>query len=529
MSQALRFGAILSALMIGFAGVGYRLISLAIEGENRPRLAVSAPVSESLNRPAILDRHGNILAIDILLPSLFADPSRMVDRRDAIDRLRPVLPPADAQRLEQRLANPNTRFTWISRKVSTALLERVRELGIPSVDHRWETKRTYPAGTIAGHVIGAVDIENRGISGLERHLDSISGQRIARDEGAGARPPLRASLSIAVQHATEEVLAAAVRRYHARAASAVILDSETGEVYASASWPEVDPAFPETWIVDGPIDHAGGGVFELGSIYKVLTIAMGLERGDVTIETAVDAHIPIELPGVRLADRATPNPLSVRDVMLRSSNVGAARIALEAGAEAHFAFLAKLRMAGPIETELGLMPKPIYPRPWRSPESVMASFGYGLAVAPIQFAAAVATLVNGGYLVTPTFVAEGGTPRAARKQVLDPEVSRTMRSLFRDTVRHGTGRLAGVPGYDLGGKTGTAQILGPNGRRGPEVLSSFVAVLPADAPRLITLVTLHAPQATTGTGATANAADTAAPVTAELIARIAPQLGVLPQ
>ncbi|MEM1307704.1 MAG: penicillin-binding transpeptidase domain-containing protein, partial [Pseudomonadota bacterium] len=329
---AVRVALVCLCLFVGLAIVTGQLVRLAILGQTPTRVAVSAPISESFARPSILDRNGRPLAIDVLLPSITADPAHILDVDEAVARLGTVLSPADMSGLREKLANRSSRFAWVARKVSTALAERINNLGLPGITFRWETKRTYPQGTLAGHVLGAVNADNKGVAGLERHLDHARGLRHADRLGLSDRPALRTTLDIGVQHATEQELLQAVADFAAEGGAALIMDAETGAIRAAASVPTVDPAFPETWVTDGPVDRVQAGSYELGSVMKIATVAMALDTNIAGLDTLVAAHEPLAVGSTTFSDGpARRAPLTVADVFLKSSNVGVGRLARAVG------------------------------------------------------------------------------------------------------------------------------------------------------------------------------------------------------
>ena len=342
---------------------------------------------------------------------------------------------------------------------------------------------------------------------------------------------MRLSLDVGVQHALADELKQACVRYSASAAAGIVLEADSGEILGAASLPEADPARPSDWLDDQRADRLAGGTFELGSIFKLLTVAMALEAGIADLDRIYDVREPLVAgPYVIKDPYPQGRPLSVREIFLHSSNVGAGMLALEAGAERQRAFLERLGLTEPQRTEAGPMAAPQLPKHWGRIETITVGYGHGLAVAPLQFAAAVASLVNGGVKVTPTLLA-GSLAAARPERVVSVATSAKLREVMRLNVTNaqGTGRHADAEGYRVGGKTGTAEMAGRGGYREKSVIASFAGAFPMDAPRYVVLVLLFEPQSGEGRGQHITAGVNAAPTTARIVERIAPLLSVLPR
>jgi cell division protein FtsI (penicillin-binding protein 3) len=386
-------------------------------------------------------------------------------------------------------------------------------------------------GALSGHIVGDVNVDHRGIGGIERGLDEAPDRQTL--PAAGQPPPVRLALDIGVQHAVAAELDAAMQRYGAVAAAGLVLDAESGEVMCAVSLPEVEPARASDWLDPQRADRVMGGTFELGSIFKTLTVALALDAGTADLEKVYDVRQPLLAPPYTITDlHPQGRPLSVRDIFLHSSNVGAGMMALEVGGERQRAFLDRLGLLQPLRTEAGTVAAPLLPRSWGRSETITIGYGYGLALAPLQFAAAFASLVNGGRRVIPTFLQRAAGDNAVGEKIVAGQISGKIREVLRLNVTSsaGTGRRADAAGYRVGGKTGTAEMPGRAGYRAQAVIVSFVAAFPMDAPRYVTLVTFFEPQiGDGGVHEHVTAGITAAPVTARIVARIAPLLGVLPR
>ncbi len=531
-SIRLRLLAVAAGLAVATLAVTAQLVRLGTASLGETRSASAEPVSRTFARPDIVDRNGHIVATDVASNSLFADPALILDRDEVAEQLSRTLPGLDADDLRAQLADRTRRFIWIRRGLAPVEAQRVHDLGLPGLAFRREPKRVYPSGALLGHVVGQVDPDNRGIAGIERHIDEAVGVEPVHGAVPSDAASVRLSIDLGVQHAVSAELAAAAERYRASGATGLVMDAATGEIVAGASWPPVDPHVAGSHLDPARPDRLQGGVYELGSIFKALTIAMALDDGLATLDKSYDVTKPLVFGRHQIRDlHPVGGPLTVRDIFIRSSNVGASMIAMEAGNSRQLVFLARMGLTEPVRTEVGPVAPPLLPQRWGDVETATIAFGHGLAVAPLQFAAVMASLVNGGHRVTPTYLARPAKAAPAAETVLQPATSAAMRELMRlnVTMSHGTGRRAEVPGYRVGGKTGTAEMPGKGGYQAKSVISSFVGAIPMDQPRYVLLVSLFEPQPEDAAKGGITAGLNAAPVTAAIVARIAPILGILPR
>ena len=522
---------VLCGVLLAFGLIGGQLVRLALRASPEIKVALAEPLARSWSRPDIVDRHGRLLATDVGMHSLYADPQLAQDVDEAMEKLATVLPGLDASELRKVLADKSRRFAWVARGLSPRQAQRVHALGLPGLAFRTELKRVYPQGALAGHMLGTVNTDNRGIAGIERMLDEAGRVEAVQGPARASGPAVRMSLDIGVQHALAEELKQACARYTASAAAGLVLDAGSGEILGAVSLPEVDPARPADWLDQAHTDKLTGGTFELGSIFKTLTIAMVLEAGMADLDKLYDVRQPL-IAGPYVIKDLYPQgrPLTVREIFLHSSNVGAGMLALEAGAERQRAFLERMGLTEPMRTEAGPVATPLLPKHWGRIETITVGYGHGLAVAPVQFAVAVAALINGGVQVTPTLLARSGDAGAPQR-LISAATSARLREIMRLNVTNaqGTGRHAEADGYRVGGKTGTAEMPGRGGYREKSVISSFAGAFPMDAPKYVVLVLLFEPHTGEGHGDKITAGLNAAPATARIVERIAPLLGVLPR
>jgi cell division protein FtsI (penicillin-binding protein 3) len=525
----------LSALILAFAAIAFQLLRLGLRGGSpQLRVTMAEVVAGGWARPDIVDRHGRLLATDRAVSSLFADPQILLDVDEAVEKVTAVLPRLDGAELRKSLADKSRRFSWVARGLTSEEAKAIHELGLPGLGFRPELRRYYPLGQLAGHILGTVNVDNRGLAGIERLLDEKGLIDPARGADRSLKPPVRLALDIGVQHAVAEELRRALKEFAANAAAALIIDVRTGEIVAAVSLPEVDPNRALELLDPALLDRLLSGSFELGSVYKIIAIALALELGIVDLDTVLDVREPLRVgPHVIKDPYPQGRPLTVREVFLYSSNVGAGMLALKAGADRQRAFLAKLGLLDTLRTEVGPVAPPQLPAAWGRAETITIAYGHGLAVAPLQFAVAAATIINGGNKLTPTFLwhSDASAKTTAGARVLSETTSASLRELMRLGVTHkaGTGRRAETEGYGIGGKTGTAEMPGRGGYREKAVISSFLGAFPMEAPRYATLVMLFEPQGIAETAGRITAGVNAAPVTGRIVARIAPLLGVLPR
>jgi cell division protein FtsI (penicillin-binding protein 3) len=521
----------LAVFVLAFGVLGARLVQLGLRHHDDLRLKASAQNRQAQDRPEIHDRRGAVLAMDVPTSSLYADPHILLDIDEAAEKLSSVLSGLDPEVVREKLVT-KSHFVWIKRFLSPDERNAVYDLGLPGLFFLREPKRFYPLGKQAAHVIGTVDDDNKGLSGIEQYIDKELLDKAAKKVGArrGAGDPVKLSIDLRVQHVIAHELQKAITLYEAKAGVGLVLDIRSGEVLALSSLPSFDPSKRAEALKPDRLNRAMRGVYELGSVMKAFTIAMGLDEGFVQEDQRFDVATPVKLGKFVIKDhhKTKDGTMSVREIFTNSSNVGAARIARKTGVDRHRAFLSRLQLLNRLRTQAGNSGLPLQPANWHLADSLSMAYGYRLSVSPLQLASSAMALFNGGNLVRPSFL------RRDEKQafslgvpVLKSSTSQFMRSVMRENVQKGTGRAADVKGYHVGGKTGTARKA-KKGGYGKELITSFMAIFPTESPRYLTYVMLDEPQkvkaARGGNSATANAA----PLTGRIILRIAPLLGVNP-
>jgi len=527
-----RLGLAIVAFAVVYGVIAARLVMFAEQSDGHGTRRSVTQDAVATARPDILDRNGQILATDVKTPSLFAEPRKLIDVDEAEELLTAVLPDLDASEVRDRLSSKRG-FVWLKREITPKQQQEIHRLGIPGVGFLTENKRVYPNGPIVSHEIGHVNIDNQGIAGIEKWLD---GQGLAALHMAGLatdrlEKPVELALDLRVQFALRGELIAAREKFKAKAASGVVLNVTTGEIVALVSEPDYDPNNPHEANDPTRINRLTTGVFEMGSSFKVLTVAMALDSGKATLSSMFDASHPLQYGRFAIHDyEPMHRALSVPEIFTYSSNIGAARMALAVGVNGHQAFLKKMGQLDRLRTELPESAEPIVPKHWGELNSVTIAFGHGLSVAPLQAVMGIAATLNGGFLIPPTFLKRSeNEAQILAKQVLKPETSREIRYLMRLNAEKGTATKANVSGYYIGGKTGTAEKVVNGHYSKHKLLTDFMAVLPADKPTYLMMIMLDEPQPTPETHGFATAGWNAAPTAAKVIARIAPLLDIEPR
>ncbi len=490
------------------------------------------PKRPSVGRPSILDRNGNLLAIDVPSSGVYAEPRFIVDADEAVEKLTAIFPDLDSRELHQRLKS-KAPFAWIKRQVTPAQEQALWDAGIPAVGFQREKRRVYPNGSLAAHVLGTVDIDNIGIAGIEKWIET-QGLDVLRQTGMDLShqnlQPVTLTLDIRIQHALQIELARAIEKFKAKAGAGLVLDITNGEVLALASAPDFDPNTPADALKPDRINRIAAATFEMGSTFKALTTAMALDSGQFDIRSVIDASKPLAFGRFRIRDYLGKyRPLSLPEAFIYSSNISMAKMAIALGPENFRAFLSRFGQMSRLTTELPESARPQLPRSWGQIDTATASYGHGIAVTPLQASIAVAALVNGGRLIRPTLIKGSDVEeRLLATDLIKPETGEAMRFLLRLNARTGSARKAEVKGYFIGGKTGTAEkVVG--GRYAKDLnLTSFMGVVPADNPRYLLLTILDEPKGLPETYGFRTSGWNAAPLGGAVFERILPMMNLMP-
>ncbi|WP_425045741.1 peptidoglycan D,D-transpeptidase FtsI family protein [Primorskyibacter sp. S87] len=521
-----------------FALVGGRMGVLATSEAAEPR-ASAGGATIATQRADILDRNGNILATNFETHSLYAQPPQMVDPVASAEQLVAIFPDLDRDRLIKDFTGKR-KFLWIKKRISPEQKQAVHDIGDPGLLFGPREMRLYPNGRLAAHVLGGAGFGKEGVSaaevigvaGVEKQFDGY-----LRDPANGAKP-LQLSLDLTVQAAAEQVLYGGMKLMNAKGATSVLMDVHTGEVISVVSLPDFDPNDRPVPLTQGDqsdsplFNRSVQGVYELGSTFKIFTAAQAVDLGLVNSETIIDTSGPMRIGRFPIGEFRNKNygDLSVADIIVKSSNRGTGRLALQIGSKRQQAFLDALGMfdATPFEIVEAAGGKPLKPKKWGELSTVTISYGHGLSTSPMHLAAGYAAIANGGHYVSPTILKQNGSQHGPR--VMSANAAGQAQLMLRKVVTSGTASFGEVPGYEVAGKTGTADKPKPRGGYYEnKVIATFASMFPASDPQYVLIVTLDEPSVIAHGEERRTAGWTAVPVAAELIGRVAPLLGLRPK
>jgi cell division protein FtsI (penicillin-binding protein 3) len=504
---------------VAFTVVGLRLVDVTVLKEgHEPRVAQRSPSLEQ-ERSDIVDRNGELLATSLATASLYANPRLVIDPADAAAKIARTLPGFSEKDLAQRLGADRS-FVWLRRNLTPRQQFAVNRLGIPGLFFQREERRVYPHGALMSHIVGFTDVDNRGLAGIEQSFD---------DRLRHGGEPLQLSIDIRLQHVVRTELAAAIEEFRAIGGAAVVLDASTSELLSMVSLPDFDPNNPGAGPPENRFNRVTLGTYEPGSTFKLFNVAAALDSNVVTMRDGYDASKPIQISRFSISDyKGQKRWLSVPEIMMYSSNIGSARMAIDLGRDRQRDFLARAGMLKAATLELPEMAAPQIPSPWRDINVMTVAFGHGIAVTPLQVAVGVAAISNGGIMRPATLLKRTPADMPAGERIISQRTSEQVRGLMRLVVHKGTAKSADAAGYFVGGKTGTTEK-NIKGRYYPDKrISSFVGAFPINAPRFVVYFMLDEPKGTKATHNYATAGWVAAPSAGRLVNQIAALYG-LPQ
>ncbi len=474
---------------------------------------------EDIIRGDIIDRNGVLLARSLKMPSLYADPKLVMEHKNVAKELVEIFPELSYGSVLKKLQE-NNRFTWIKRNIEPNEQALVNELGRPGLSFKNETKRIYPQENLTVHMVGVSGVDGQGLSGIESGFNTLL---------ASENKPLQMTLDVRVQHILKREINKTINLHQAVGGAGVVMDVNTGEVIAIASLPDYDPYLYSEQKNNYLFNKSTLGVYEMGSTFKIFSIAALIEKDKSNFTKTFDARTPIKIGRFRIRDfHPEKRKLTLPEVFVHSSNIGTALMAQDMGTDYLKSFYKNIGLFDKPNFEISEIGQPMIPSPWGDVHTMTASYGHGIAVSPLQLVKAAAPIVNGGYKIEPTLI-KGAQKQKIREQIISPETSHRMRQLLRLNVSHGTGSKADVNGYLVGGKTGTAEKPGKGGYNRKKLISSFLGFFPMDEPQYVVFVMIDEPKGIEETYGYATGGWVGAPTISRIIASMTKVLGMAPK
>ncbi|HQU03209.1 MAG: peptidoglycan glycosyltransferase [Acidocella sp. 20-57-95] len=509
------------ALRLTYATIIHPILpTQAVLAAMQPQLDMTPPPP---GRASITDRNGTILAVSLPGAELYADPKQVPNAADAAAKLASVLPGLDVAETAKRLSSGKD-FVYLDRKLTPSEELAVNALGIPGVNFESGEKRHYPEGDLAAHILGGIDVGGKGIAGVEEYFQT----RLTTNPAS-----LALSIDIGIEGIVHDELASAIKEFQSPGGCAIVMNAHTGEVLAMVSLPDYDAGTLGDASADSRFNRCVTGNYEPGSVFKLQTVSMALDSGMIHYWDYFDTSHPLHVGKFTITDFEPTNVwMAVPQIINVSSNIGASRIATILGPHIEQDWYRKQGFFNKLPVELPEASPPLYPslKNWGLSTTMTVSFGNGIAVSPLHLVTGVLPIVNGGIRYNPTLVAVPPTgPQPQGVRVMSQETSDIMRKLMTGVVMSGTGKNAAVPGYVIGGKTGTAQVVGPDGKYLQHTNNaSFMAAFPMNDPQYVIYVLVLQPKPDATTAGFTTGGVIAAPTVGRIIARIGPMLGVLP-
>lgn len=510
---------IITALfMVLFSVLVGRLANLTLFTADEEPARRSITTSLGPDRADIVDRNGTVLASSLPTTSTCLNARVVIEPERTVDAILTVIPGLDRDKILTDVKD-GKRCVMLDPHLTPRQHSALNSLGIVGLEFMPSEKRYYPAGMLTTQLMGFTDTDNQGIAGLEKSSDKQLRQ---------SQTPLTLALDLRVQQIVQNELARTIEKFHAIGGAGIVMDIDSGEVIAMSSLPTLDRDSPKSQQKEAVSNRATLGVYELGSIFKIFTAAQALDLGEVRLSDTFDATHPLQVGHEVISDYHPENRwLNLPEILIHSSNIGAARIADLIGAARQRPFMKKLGLFDPSPVEIPEVGRPMVPNSMSDITTMTISYGHGIAVSPMQLVSAVASIVNGGTLVKATLFKKDGTePKGER--IISANTSAKIRAMLRLVVTEGTAGKADAHGYVVGGKTGTAEKISGRTYNKDSRIASFVGVFPAHKPKYVVFVMVDEPQGTKETYGFATAGWVAAPAVGTIVSAAAPLLGISP-
>ena len=473
-----------------------------------------------VKRADIIDRNGVVIATTLPTVDVYVDARNIPDPEKMAQDILKILPTLKKDELLEKLKSKHS-FKYLKRNLTPKEQFQINALGYPQLNFVEGERRVYPQGSLFAHILGITDIDNQGIAGVEKAFN----ERLTTE-----KEPLRLSVHTGIQDIAHHELEKAIKTFRADGGAAIVFNVKNGEILALTSLPDYEPNLPSSFTNEKLFNRATVGMYEVGSVMKLFTVAMGLESKAIVPTDSVDATKPLAIGKRPITDfQPQSRMLTIPEVLIYSSNIGTAQVILKVGLEKQKEYLKKFALLDSLQFELPEKATPLKPTPWSEVDMTRISYGYALAISPLHIASSVSALVNGGLYNHPTILKDGNKNQI-QTRVLSEKTSNIMRHMMRAVADIGSGKRANIKGYRVGGKTGSAQLTDTRGRYiEGKVRTSFVGVFPMDDPQYLVLVMLENPQKRKEDWYFNSAGWNAAPTGGKIIEGIAPQLGITPK
>lgn len=508
-------------LLLAFIMIAVRMLFLKIDiifekKIDNPIYQSTFFLAPKMKRNNIYDRNNNLLATNIESANLIVNAPKIKDPKKIATLLVETFPDLNYKEIIEKIKK-NKVFTAKKSLIPREIYD-VNHLGDPNLSIEKSEIRFYPKGDLAPHILGQSDIDGNGISGVEKFFN----KEIQKNS-------IQLSLDSNIQFHIKYILEKNLKKYSAKGAVAVLMKAKTGEVISLVSLPDFDGNKRE--FSNKQFNQATNGVYQIGSILKLITIATALDTKKIRISDSFDTRKTIHLANYKISDEKDHQGiLQVSDILKYSSNVGTIQIFERFGKDIQYEYFKRFGLMSPSDIELPEIGKPILPKKSNDISSANMSYGYGISISPLQIVTAAAAIVNGGIYNPPTLLAKKNNENSGIR-ILNKKTSDQMRALMRLVVQEGTGRRASVQNYEVGGKTGSAQIYDSKKKsyQKNKINTSFLSAFPMDDPQYVLYVLMIEPQSIEKDSNLINAAWNVVPISKEIIEIIAPQLGILPR
>ncbi len=514
-----RLSFIFLCLLLLFFIISFRLIYISTFVNNNSFSLNDIEPSAFRRRVDIIDRTGEIVASDIELVNFYLNRELVSNPQKTTELVHKIFPEINQEKLYERLINDRNRakYILIKRNITPKQQNLIKNSGILGFEFDHTIGRIYPHKNLFSHIVGYVNVDLQGIAGLEAQYNDYLNNPNSK--------PLQLTLDIRIQSILRQQLLKAVKKYKAKSAIGIVSEVKTGNVIAIVSLPDFDPNQPYPVPQNALYNKATYGVYEMGSIFKVFTIALGLDQNIINLNKKYDISQVISYGKYEIKQETyTKKLLTPEEILVRSSNVGAGLIGLEIGDERMKNFLSLIGMFDRIPANFPSLAQPLIPRIWRDINTITASYGHGIAVTPLHVVMAIGGIVNDGIMKIPRFTT---LDNFNDTKIISKKTSDTMKYMLREVVKNGTGWRANTLGYSVGGKTGSARLLKNGEYQEGNIMANFVGIFPMNNPHYLIYIMIESPYAPELKD-NISGGTIAAPVFSRIVENIAPVLNVMP-